>query len=365
MKIVACIATNHVDTNKECDIRYLAAYPRLFTLVSVILSLGILWLALRGVQLEQLWEVIRGADWRWVALSVAMNACALAVRGLRWHSLLDGKISFWRAYHSMNITNMLNQLPLRAGEVARSFLARQDGVHLLTAATLVALERLLDLLLIIAVLLWALSRLPTRNVLMQQSATLIGAGVLLFFMLAWWLTRHPPQARATPLQWRRLRQLARVPLLRILTPLVLRIFTPIFEGLHSIQNRRLVLITSGWTIIGWLFSFATFAALMPALRLEGIDIILVCALTLTLASLGVAAPVTVASVGPYEALVVLGGTLAGLSEEAALVLAFLAHGTSLALYAVLGSVGAAALGVSIREIIASAAKAEVARADAQ
>ncbi len=365
MEIVACIATEHGDANEECDIRYLAAHPRFFTLISVILSLSILWLALRGVQLERLWEVIRGADWRWVALSVTMNACALAVRGLRWHSLLDGKISLWRAYHSMNITNMLNQLPLRAGEVARSFLAQQDGVRLLTAATLVAFERLLDLLLIIAVLLWALSRLPTRNVLMQQSAALIGAGVLLFFALAWWMTRRPPQATATSQQWRRLRQLARVPVLRILAPIVLRIFTPIFEGLHSIHNTRLVLITSGWTILGWLFSFATFAALLPALRLEGVDIILVCALTLTLASVGVAAPVTVASVGPYEALVVLGGTLAGLSEEAALVLAFLAHGTSLALYAVLGGVGAAVLGVSIREMITSATKNEEARACTQ
>ena len=322
------------------------------------MSLGILWFALRGIHLESLWEVIRNADWRWVLLSVILNMCALAVRGLRWHSLLDGKISLWRAYHAMNITNMLNQLPLRAGEVARSFLARQDGVRLLTAATLVALERLLDLLLIILVLSWALSRLPTHHYYMQESATLIGGAVLLFFVFAWWFTRESTRANLAQTHWSRLRKISKIPILRCLMPFVNRITIPVFEGLKSIQNRRLVLITSGWTILGWLFSFATFAALMPALRLEGENIILVCALTLTLSSLGVAAPVTVASVGPYEAMVVLGGTLAGLSEEAALVLAVLAHGTSLALYAVLGSIGAAALGVSIRELLTSVKASE-------
>lgn len=367
MKIAAPNASDSAapGTKEDNRIRYLATHPRLFTLISIILSLGILWLALRGIQLERLWEVIYGADWRWVAVSVVMNCCALAVRGIRWYSLLNGKISLWRAFHAMNLTNMLNQLPLRAGELARSFLARQDGIRLLTAATLVALERLLDLLLIVAVLLWALSRLPTRNYIMQQSAALIGGAVLLFFVSAWWFTRQAKQTNISQQQWRRLRRLVRVPILRILIPLVLRILSPIFEGLHSIQNRRLVLITSGWTIVGWLFSFATFAALMPALRLEGVDIVLVCAFTLTLSSLGVAAPVTVASIGPYEAMVIVGGTLAGLSEEAALVLAFLAHGTTLALYAILGSIGAAALGVSIREMVTSATEAEAFTAESQ
>lgn len=339
---------------KEYRIRYLATHPRLITLLSVLLSVGILWLALRGIELERLWQVIRDADWRWVLISVLLNLCALTVRGLRWRSLLDGKITTWRAIHAMNITNMLNQLPLRAGEVARSFLARQDGVRLLTAATLVALERLLDLLLIILVLSWALSRLPTHHYYMQDTATLIGGAVLLFFVFAWWITRQPNKTNEVQPSWLQIRRLSRIPMMRSLMRFFFRILTPIFEGLQAIQNRRLVLITSGWTLLGWFFSFATFAALMPALHLQEENIILVCALTLTLSSLGVAAPLTVASVGPYEAMVVLGGTLAGLNEEAALVFALLAHGTSLALYAVLGSIGAAVLGISIRDVLHSA-----------
>lgn len=362
MESVARIA-NGLRPGKEFYIRHIAAHPRLFALLSVLLSLGILWLALRGIEIDRLWQVIRNADWRWVMLSVLFNLCALTVRGLRWHSLLDGKISTWRAIHAMNVTNMLNQLPLRAGEVARSFLARQDGVRLLTAATLVALERLLDLLLIILVLSWALSRLPTHHYYMQDTATLIGGAVLLFFVFAWWITRQSGKTNQPQPNWLQIRRLNRIPLMRYLMRFFFRILTPIFEGLKAIQNHRLVLVTSGWTILGWFFSFATFAALIPALHLQDENFILVCSLTLTLSSLGVAAPLTVASVGPYEAMVVLGGTLAGLNEEAALVFAILAHGTSLALYAVLGSIGTAVLGISIRDVLHSAHTKETGRGE--
>ena len=342
---------------KETKIRYLAAHPRIVTLASVSLSLAILALALSGMELDQLWQTLREADWRWVAVSALFHLGSMMARSLRWRGLLGGKISVWRAYHAINITNLLNQLPLRAGEVARSLLARQDGVRLLTAATLVALERLLDLLCILAVLLWALGRLPGGDVNLQRTATLVGIGVLFFFALAWWLTRRLADGRQTPVSPSRL-PFGRYRLTRALLPVLARILTPIFKGLQSLQDTRLMLITSGWTVVAWLLSLATFAALIPALHMQDADIVLVCALTLTLASLGVAAPLLIASIGVYEGAVLFGGKLAGLNEVDALALAVLAHGSTLALYALMGSIGAAALGISLREIISTSASDE-------
>ena len=319
------------------------------------LSLAILALALSGMELDQLWQTLRDADWRWVAVSALFHLGSMVARSLRWRGLLGGRISIWRAYHSINITNLLNQLPLRAGEVARSLLARQDGVRLLTAATLVALERLLDLLLILALLLWALGRLPGGDETLQRSATLVGIGVLLFFALAWWLTRRMPEDRLPPALKKSRLHFERFRFTRALLPILMRVLTPVFNGLQSLQDTRLMLITSGWTVIAWLLSLATFAALIPALRLQDVDIVLACILTLTLASLGVAAPLLIASIGVYEGAVRFGGKLAGLSEVDALALAVLAHGSTLVLYALMGSIGAAALGISLREIISSSA----------
>ncbi len=325
------------------DIQHLAARPRLLTLISVSLSLAIIFLALRELNLNRLLAVLLAADWRWVAIAILMNCGALLMRGLRWYFLLGRKISPWRACHTMNVTVLLNQIPLRAGDVARSFLAQQDGVRLLTAATLISLERLLDLLFIIAALLWALGRLPNPDDTLSTTATLIGAAVLLLFVLIWLITSRPGFALVAR---QRHRWFFRRSFWR-------QVIVPILMGLRSIQDFRLVLVTAGWTVIAWCFSFATFAAIAPALSLDSVDVILLATLAGTLTSLGIAAPLTVASIGPYEALVLLAGSLIGLNEEAALALALLSHGISLGLYTLFGIIGTAILGVSFRDLLQS------------
>ena len=102
---------------------------------SVLVSALFLWLALRDVPLTEVVAGIQQAELPWVLLSFIGVVCGLAARAVRWRGLLDSRISLVHAFHILNITMLLNQLPLRAGEVARTLLATRSGVPIVTAAT--------------------------------------------------------------------------------------------------------------------------------------------------------------------------------------------------------------------------------------
>ena len=55
------------------------------TLVIVILSLGLLWLFLRGAHLDQVWGEIKRADGWWIALSLATTVGNMVIRMRAFH----------------------------------------------------------------------------------------------------------------------------------------------------------------------------------------------------------------------------------------------------------------------------------------
>ena len=134
----------------------------LFLAASLIVSGVFLWLALRDVPLTEVVNGIRQADFTWVLLSLLCVFGAQASRAVRWRGLLDNRIAFVQAFHILNVTMLLNQLPLRAGEVARSLLATRSNVPVVTAATSIVVERLLDVVTVVLFLAFALTRLPMR-----------------------------------------------------------------------------------------------------------------------------------------------------------------------------------------------------------
>ena len=113
---------------------------------SLVVSIVFLWLALRDVPLAEVAASISEADPLWVILSFLSIIVALWVRAIRWRGLLGYRIDFKQSLYIIAVTFLLNQLPLRAGEVARSLLATRSGVPVVTAATSIIVERLLDTL---------------------------------------------------------------------------------------------------------------------------------------------------------------------------------------------------------------------------
>ncbi len=324
----------------------------LILLASLLVSGVFLWLALRDVPLAEVVEGIRQADFGWVLVSVLCIFGAQASRAVRWRGLLEQRVPLVQALHILNITMLLNQLPLRAGEVARSLLATRSGVPFVTAATSIVVERLLDVVTVVIMLTFALSRLPSTPAVVAQAATLFGAAAVIAFLVLIGFARYPQVAHRLLTGAER-----RVPALKRLNGV--RRVEEVLDGLRPMTQPRRAAHAVAWTIVGWVFSTVTFYALERAMAVEGVDLILGMILGVALASFSIAIPVSVAAIGPFEGAVRVAGDAVQMSAVTATTLGFLFHGVTVFSYALFGVIGLVALGISLSDVLAQPAKAAV------
>lgn len=317
----------------------------LFLIASVGVSALFLWLALRDVPHEEILESIAQADLGWIIISLIFVTGSLWTRAVRWSGLVDGKISITQAFHMLNIAMLLNQLPFRAGEVARSILATRSGVSFVTAATSIVVERLLDVLLVVIWLSLALTQLPDVPPEMSSAALLFGVAGVVALVLLVVFARRPQLARDLLAFFERLLPfLKRLPLSRLLES--------VLDGISPLARWRSAAHAIGWTVISWTVSLGTFYTLALALGVDT-QIFLVTVLSVTLASFAIAIPVSVAAIGPFESAVRISGEAVGLSAALSLSLGFLFHGITILGYAIWGTISLLALGVSLGEIVKS------------
>jgi len=132
------------------------------TALGVVLSIALLAWAMRGVSLPEVGAQLARARLAPLLLAVLVANATFVVRAIRWRYLLrtdDGAPVSWRAlWHGTTIGFMANNvLPLRAGELVRCYaVSRLDRVRLASAVSSIGVERALDGLTIIALLVIAL-----------------------------------------------------------------------------------------------------------------------------------------------------------------------------------------------------------------
>jgi glycosyltransferase 2 family protein len=316
-----------------------------FFIISALVSALFLWLALRGIDVQSVIDSIRQADIRWILVSMVFAFGSLVTRAVRWRGLLGDygqRLPLRTAFSIIGITFLINQLPLRAGEVARSLLAARYGVPVVTAATSIVVERILDTLLVVILLTGGLSRLPEAPPAAASAAGLFGAGAVIAFVMLLIFARYPHYAHNL-LAWfeARLTFLKRFNLRRLLDN--------VLEGLQPLTNGPRLIHALVWTLIAWGCSLATLYPLMLALNITNVDGLLATVLGITLASFSIAIPVSVASIGPFEGAIRVAGEAVGMEAAAAVSLGFLFHGMSILNYAIWGTVGLLTLGVSLSD----------------
>jgi uncharacterized membrane protein YbhN (UPF0104 family) len=327
----------------------------LFLAASVAVSALFLWLALRDVPLEDIAERFRQADILWVLASLGFVTGGLWTRAIRWRGLLDGRVPTAQAFHMLNIAMLLNQLPFRAGEVARSVLAARAGVPFFTAATSILVERLLDTLLVVIWLAAALTQLPDVPPEMANAAALFGAAGVAALALLVVFARRPQLARDLLALFQRLLPfIKRLPLDRLVEN--------VLEGIKPLAHWRSAAHAIGWTVISWTLSLGTFYCLGIALGADT-QLFLVTVLSVTLASFAIAIPISLAAIGPFEGAVRLAGDAVGLQVSLSVSLGFLFHGVNILGYAMLGTIGLVAMGVSLGEIMQSSQSRDQTAAD--
>ncbi|MGD8750418.1 MAG: lysylphosphatidylglycerol synthase transmembrane domain-containing protein, partial [Anaerolineales bacterium] len=116
--------------------------------VGVAVSLFFLYIALRGLGLNDLWDALQGAQYVWLIPGVGVYFLGVWVRAWRWHYLLRPvkPISTRTMFPIVAIGYMGNNVyPARAGEVLRAVvLKRREGVPISASLATIIVERVYD-----------------------------------------------------------------------------------------------------------------------------------------------------------------------------------------------------------------------------
>jgi uncharacterized protein (TIRG00374 family) len=261
--------------------------------------------------------------------------------------LLDDRLTRQDAFFIMGVTFMLNQLPFRAGEVARSLLATRRGVAFMTAATSIIIERLLDTFLVVLLIVISLTQLPDAPASVVRGAQLFGGAAVVVVLILLFFAYRPQIARSLV---ERVEQILpdvmteRVALAEWLEQTLL--------GLQPLTRPRQLGHAVLWTLISWTLSLLSLYALQPGLPIDpDVNLWLNATLGVALASLSIAIPVSVAAIGPFEAAIAVAGELTGINSVLYTALGFLIHGITVLGYVIIGVMGMLRLGVSFSEML--------------
>lgn len=170
--------------------------------LGIPLSILFLWLAIRGVDLGEVWDTLRAANVGFVLVSVPVMLSVLAFQGLRWRALLgDDAPLDRRTYIALALfgSGVSNVVPGRPGDVVRGvWLSRLSGLPVARGLASVAVDRAFDVITLVVILLACLPFVPHPSWL--RSLALIGglvaAALLVVLVFAWWYSHRSAHGRA-------------------------------------------------------------------------------------------------------------------------------------------------------------------------
>lgn len=116
--------------------------------LGLAISALFMWFALRGLQLDEVWDALAGAQYLWLIPGVAAYMLAVWARAWRWHYLLRPlkRISTGSMFPVVAIGYMGNNIyPARAGELLRAYVLRQrESVPISASLATIIVERAFD-----------------------------------------------------------------------------------------------------------------------------------------------------------------------------------------------------------------------------
>jgi hypothetical protein len=160
--------------------------------LGLIVSAVFLWLALRGLELAEVWQNIRSASYGWLIPGVGAYFIGVWARTWRWDYMLRPikRIPVARLFPVVVIGYMGNNVyPFRAGELLRSYvLRRREDVPMSASLATVIVERVFDGLVMLLFVFVALPFAPIPSDSLRTLVTVASLGFLgamiVFFLLA-------------------------------------------------------------------------------------------------------------------------------------------------------------------------------------
>ena len=117
-------------------------------------------------------DSLKQADLSYIGLSALGILVFMMIRAIRWRYMLANEISWVKTFHIQNIGYMFNMvLPLRLGDVARAVLiGNVPPITLARGLSTMVVERILDMMFIVALLPFTLAEVVSLPAWMQDGA---------------------------------------------------------------------------------------------------------------------------------------------------------------------------------------------------
>jgi len=236
--------------------------------LGVIISVLFIWLALRGLQLDEFWSAVQKANYWWLLPGIGVYFVGVWVRAWRWHYLLKPikEIPTKTMFPITTIGYMGNNIyPARAGEVLRAvILKRKEGVSVSASLATIIVERIFDgvvMLAFVFVNLPELAKLTSASGFVGniQQVAVIGTGLFLGALVVFLLAAMFPHATAKIGLW----------FIHRLTPKrlherIIGLMNKFLDGLASLRSPWNVLMVFFTSVIIWLLETGKYWFVMHA-----------------------------------------------------------------------------------------------------
>lgn len=291
-----------------------------------------LWIAFSGVEWRPVGTALAKANVGLLLAAVPVLLILFVIRAQRWRLLFypDTNITLLSTFGALNVGYMAgNILPLQLGELARTYvLAEAEGLGKIRVLSTIAVERLLDILVLLTFLglLVPFVDLPKAAVL--GAVFILTASLSLAAMIAFAVVDRrgaeqlldrlsrmlPGRMRETSLRWGE----------------------ALLSGLSALSNLRVLLYVVSLTVLSWLTSAAV---IYMVLRAFSLDVPITAAPFLLVATtLGFFIPSSPGAVGVYDAISIRTLTAVfSVAQEPATSYALVAHALYLLPPTILGA----------------------------
>ena len=307
---------------------------------SLAISALALVLALWGIDLRRAIETLAQARYVYLLPAAAAVLAYLLARAVRWRLLLGPQISLGRSFWVTTVGYLVsNILPFRLGDPARAVvIARGSDISTAAALSTVVVERVLDMLMVVALLAGVLPFVGgTGNTvwsgIVAGAAALLATATLLFFAFY-------PHLGKRAVRW----LLARVP--RLDADRWAAALDGIFDGLAPLRSGRRGLALLLWSVLSWAWVVVFYWAMLHAFLSQPPPLaapFLVCVL-----GLGMAIPSSPGAVGVFHAIARYGLVIPfGVPVEQAVPIAVATHAFQYLLSCLLGLIGLARESLSL------------------
>ncbi len=236
--------------------------------LGVLISIVFIWLALRGLRLEEFWDSVKEANYVWLLPGIGVYFVGVWVRAWRWHYLLSPikKIPTQTMFPITTIGYMGNNIyPARAGEVLRAvLLKRKEGVSVSASLATIIVERIFDGVVMLAFVflnLPELAKLTSASGFVGniQGVALWGTAAFLGALAVFLLAAMFPQ-RATKVGFWFIFRL--IP--KRLHERILGLLTKFLDGLASLRSPFNVLMVFFTSVLIWLLETGKYWFVMHA-----------------------------------------------------------------------------------------------------